>query len=355
MLAFCVFVGLWAPAPVPPSAPPATYAEAVAPLETGDFAHAVLHLRAFAEAHPDDPDAPDALWDAASVSLDRLADPRGALSALDLLVARYPDSRPAARARARRDTLNAQGARNRPDTLSEFLRLNGTDDAVALQAFIDAHPDAPEAAVARLRLASLTRPGPDPAADPLIDDPELGWRAGRALAEQAYRAGDYAGSLAAAEKVADESGAGRARRMLFAERAADLAAIWVGLVTLFGIARTTRAGGWLPIGTPPGSVGAPSALLSVPGAVRYFFPVALVFLAAAYPMAEAFRPAMLTVALGGTALLWVLAIQPRHPRVPRGLRALGHGATMAAFVYAAIFHFGVLPALIETLRNGVQR
>ncbi len=346
-----VFVILGLSVPVPRSAPPgpATIAPATAPAgplptyagaiaAAGELpAESAAPLLDFVTRVPADPDAPDALWDAARLALDRLQDPALALHALDRLLAEYPESRPAKRARQQRAELEARGARSHPEALAVFLRL--PDDAAALRAFLAQYPDFPEANTVRLRLVRLEPEisAGEATAEALMADPAVGWRAGRALADERYRAGDYAGAVAAAERVDDPAGASRARRMLRAQRLGQACLAWVGLTALFLAARTSRAGRWRP----------------VPGAVKYYLPVALVFLAMAYPMDPAFRPAMLTLVFGGAALLWVLSASPR--RFPVLVRVGTHALTMAAFVYAVIFHFGVLAPLVETLKNGLQR
>ncbi len=327
--------GSGAPATAP-AGPLPTYAEAIAAAAELP-AESAAALLDFVTRVPADPDAPDALWDAARLALDRLQDPALALHALDRLLAEYPDSRPATRARQRRTELEARGARSHPQALAAFLRL--PDDAAALRAFLVQYPDFPDANIVRLRLVRLE---PEVAvgeatAEALLADPAVGWRAGRALADERYQKGDYAGAVSAAERVDDPAGAARARRMLRAQRFGQACLLWVLLTALFLAARTSRAGRWMP----------------VPVAVKYYLPVALVFLAMAYPMDPAFRPAMHTLVFGGAALLWVLSASPR--RFPVFVRVCTHALTMAAFVYAVIFHFGVLAPLVETLKNGLQR
>lgn len=339
--AAALLVALWSPASAPsarsaPAGAGPTYAEATA-LSREDAPRAVAQLLALAARTPDDPDAPEALWDAATLAVDRLRDPTLALRALDLLVSAYPESRSAARGRHKRAELESRGARTAPEALSAFLAL--PDDAAALRAFLEKYPGFPDANAVRLRLVRLE---PDPSvgeatAQALLEDPHVGWRAGRALSDERYLLGDYAGAVAAAERADDPAGVTRGRRMLRAQRLGQACGVWVGLTFLFLGARTSRAGRWLP----------------VPGAVKYYVPVALVFLAMAYPMDPTFRPAMHALVFGGSGLLWVLASSPR--RFPRAVRIASHAFTMAAFVYAVVFHFGILVPLVETLKNGLQR
>jgi len=320
------------PAPTPP-----TYADAVAPAAAGDARGAAEGLLAFAAAQPSDPDAPEALWDAAALAMDRLADPRLALRALDALVAGFPGSRAGERGRARLAFLEARGIRTDPDALAAWLRL--PDEPAALREFLSRHPHFPDADAVRVRLLRV-----DPTARSEVDpaalqagDPEVAWRAARAVTAAQLAAGDYEAALASAVRAADSAGEKQARRMLRYQHLARASAAWVALTVLVLFARTQRAGRWRP----------------APVAVRYFVPVAAALLAMAYPMDPAFRPAMWSLAVGGALLLWVLGASPR--RFPRWVRALSHAFTMTAYIYAIVFHFGILPALLETLTRGLQR
>lgn len=326
----------WLLGAAPVSTPP-TYAEAVAPAAAGEARTAALGLIAFALAHPDDPDAPEALWDASALALDRLLDPPLALQALDALVARHPQSRAGERARARLAFLEPRGIRSDPAAFAAWLGL--TDDPAVLRDFLNRFPQFSDAGAVRVR---LMRVDPTAAAELApstlkTDDPDVAWQAARAVTTAQLAAGNYAAALASAERAEDPAGAKQARRMLRYQRLAQGCAAWVALTVVFLFARTQRAGRWRP----------------APATVRYFAPVAAAFLAMAYPMDPAFRPAMWSLAVGGVLLLWVLGASPR--RYPAWVRVLTHAFTMGAYAYAVVFHFGILPALLETLRTGVQR
>ena len=306
------------------ASPWAPYDEIMSTAKAAPAEAAAALIRLADEA--DDAVAAEALWQSARLSLDALHDPRRALIPLRRLI----DGHPASAARARRALawIEAQGSMDR----AEAALALPTADPAQVAAWVARWPDWP---AARLRLAEL-RPEAAAALDDLTGDEILGWRALRAKGRALTAVGDLAGALASYEAAGDTTGAALARRRLWMQRAAWAA--W-GLVAALALLALPRARRWWP----------------PPTAVSYLGPVALATLLMAMPMSPAFAPALISLAVGAVALIWLWGAGP-PPRTSTGrwLTAAARGLAMAALAYAIVHHFELVEVLWHTLKYGPE-
>jgi TolA-binding protein len=154
--------------------------EAATALEAkGDFAGAARALEALAAAHPDDSFADDALFEAALLAEERLANPAHALELYRKVLERWPNGRLSRRAKTRVDFLS-QSLRTGAEPLVEFQ---------AITSGVSARPPAESIA----RMEQLLAKHPDFA----LADRSLFWL-GQALAD----AGRHADALPRWEELA---------------------------------------------------------------------------------------------------------------------------------------------------------
>ncbi len=175
-----------------------------------------------AEVDPQaEPADPLALWDAARTALDLRRDPATARPLLERLVAEFPDSRPADRARATLAHIDALG-----DAAAAAWALPREAEA----AFVDDRPDAPLTPLVAIR-HSMTLPEPEALAllERYRDHRRWGWAVDREIGRRLYEEGHFIDAWQAADEAGD-GGRVRASVRMIAWRAAP----FVGVLLIAG-------------------------------------------------------------------------------------------------------------------------
>ena len=323
----------------------ASYDAALTAREGGDLAGAAARLERLAKDHPDTPEAAEALWDAARIRGERLAQPAAAIAICERLIREHPQGVPAQRARGLIRRLERLGAREQPQALESYL-AGFAKTAVADHEIMAAHlarwPDGATAPLARLWLARHAAPDEAEAhLKPLLalgdaSSANLSWRwlGWRVLGQVRMHHGDYGGAMDAFLEVGEEEAAGRARRMRRYGGLALAAGIGVGLCWVLFFIRAARDRRLWP---PPRGAGV-AAIVGVATlcAVVVIAPRALAVVA--------------SLAAGGVVLLWL---------DPPGVRRHGWAAYLAlrlslmgALAFAVIFQLGQLRLALDVLRFG---
>lgn len=345
--------------------------EAALDLATRDPAAAVRALEHLADTDPEGEDAADALHEAAQLAEERLAEPARALVLYERLLERYPNHRLALRAQARRDFL-ATGLRSGASPLTEYQDiLQGyatrprADSVARMEHLIAAHPDFAHVDRARLWLAENALQADDPA-----------------TAERRYReVEEHAPGTAAAR----EATLGRATALLAQGR--PLAARHLYQALLQAPEPATRAAAGRGLATAEqqlmrqagfivallyllGYLGAQlwaawGGLWPLPLELKFYLPVAGLFLLAALPARDSVLPALALIAGGGALVTWLAgavsrrALQQGADRTStlRGatLRLVAMTLAVLALAYAALHATHLVDFLIETLRYGPDR
>jgi TolA-binding protein len=326
-------------------------------------------LEALARAHSLDPIAADALFEAAVIAEEKLADPERAARDYAEVVARFPRSRLERRARLRAEFLHAalgSGAgplKEYQAILDEFAAHHAVAPVTArMEHLLKTHPEFTltdralywlgaryaearryDEATARYLAVETRFPGSEwaPRAKKARGDVALE-RGHLLLARRIY------GELAAdADPIARAAGTdGRARAASALVRRA--LSIGFGIYLFLAVALGLRALRTRPL--------KPSAELI------YYAPVAGVFVLAAATENLAIAIATSTIACGGAIVLWLGGALARARSLEArpfsfGERLLGSSAAalaVIAIVYLAIEHTGLTDFVIETLRSGPE-
>jgi TolA-binding protein len=334
----------------------------------GDYRGAADALERLGHDQPDDPFADDALFEAAQLSEERLADPARAARLYAEVATKYPQSRLSRRARVRADFL-AASLRTGAQPLAEYQRIVGDSsrkraDAIAdMQRLLRERPDFALADRALYwlgsRLVEEKREAEGVAAFVELERrfPSSEWaprakkaRADRLLghgrlddAQQLYaelgRERDPIAQAASREGLAAVRGA-RLRRGL-----SMVAAIW--LLIFAGLQLVP--GGW-------------RQLKHVPLEVLYYLPVAALFALAGLTEHGAIAAATAGIGLGGMMITW-LAAAGTAARVGRGsvgrveqaARAAALALAVLSLAYLAVETAGLTDLVLETLRSGPER
>lgn len=382
------------PAPAPPSTPapadddedrlvpdPAAQAAFEAALRgerTGETAAALLQL---ARSHPRGDIAPEALFEAAQIFEERLAEPLRARDLYEEVATRYPQSRLSRRAQYRRDELN-QGLRTGEAPLREFRDIvstyhqaapgsvaqpgtlaGPTRAATRLAALLRQHPrfaladqahyllgnayrEQAQLAAAQATFVALLQAYPGSAFAP---------RAEQALAELALQRRDFAGAEARFASLsryggplwtlAAAEGVGQARKARLRYR---LALLSLACVFTLGVLWALRARRRL---WPP------------PAELWYYAPVAafLCLVGQLVSGGSMARP-LLGLSAGGVMLTWLSGSSARRtlerhgaPRALAATAGLGLRAVAALALCYLVLHYGQLTDLVlDTLRNGPE-
>ncbi|MFN3198321.1 MAG: tetratricopeptide repeat protein [Bradymonadia bacterium] len=289
-------------------------------------AEALTHL---AHRSTDSEVTREALWQAGRIYLDQLKQPEKARLVLEQLVLLAPRSRPGLRAM---ETLRWLEKHQDVEQAKAVLSAP-TASAEQIAQWIERWP---ELAALRFRLAEVD-PQSAEALAPLADDPELSWRALRAQGMALYSRGDLEPALTAFEAAGDTASARRVRFKVWLRWAYRGSSAVVFFWLIIALARGRRHGAWWP----------------PPVIVLYLAPVTVACLLMAVPMAEAFAPAILILAVGAVAAVWIAGAGP--PPTRPWLSALVRAGVMAAWVYAIIYHFDLLELLWHTLKYGPER
>lgn len=351
----------------------------------GDYAAAATAFVALADAAPDSALADDALFTAAKLYEERLADPARARTLYTRLVDAYPDSRTALAARRRLDDLTAaigpdhQGAQalaRFTDILQHFTERGERESLTMAEAVLADYPDWPS------RSRVLTWMG---------DVHQRGSRHRLALTRylQAAKAAEAAGAEARAEaQVAAYRGAGEAALALGRFDAAEgyfrqmpvgadpsrirsledalerverarlrallyvlsFAVIAVVVLLFIGLLRTA-ASTWHE---------ALRAARTVPPEAVFMLPIAGILMAASLTAHYAIAPAVAVICIGGLTITWLSGIGLLAARARRegigpwrpAVHALASVLAVIALTYIALHHNRLVDMIIETVRFG---
>ena len=342
------------------------------------YEEAAAELEALAAGAPDHRLAPEALFTAAEIREEHLADPAAALALYRKVEATYPDSRPALAAARRAAQLDRQigeaaeglepqrrfseireGFPDRPEAesiamtealLREFPDWVGAPSVALWLAEVDLRAGRTDSAMRRYAAVAERYPHTDARFDALLGAGDAALRLGRTgEAEAFYRrlepGGDPGRETLKREALRDlERVRGRSRLGWLA-----------ALLTLAGI--LALAGSLLAATRSPRR--AARALWPPPSEVLYLAPVAAVLSAAAFTGYAGLGPAVTCISIAGVAAAWLsgagLAARPGR----RAAAALAHAAAavvvVAAVAYLALLRFELLDAVLETLRYGPER
>ena len=341
------------------------FAAAIALEGRGKIGEAVAALEAFAAARPAHPLAADALAEAAALCEARLFDPARALGLWKRLLDRYPHSRGATRAAARRDELEPAVAAGGAD-LATFERLLG-------EAGSPPRPEA-RAQVARFLAEHPTFPFADRGLFWLGQAAELAGQDDEALARYAEAAGrrgpfESRAQRARAERLLqlarlDEAGAAYEALAHLSDPVAQVA-LREGRVAVAMAVRRARiarvAGIWAALAALAALAIGRRRLWPVPTEVRFFLPVAAIFVAAALRTRGPALRATAIIAAGASALIWLHAATRREldaRRVAPALQlvvALAAASALGAVAVLAVRWTGLTELALETLRAGPDR
>jgi len=358
-------------------APHEALEEAAQLIAKGEHARAADLLEEAAHAEPAAHATPELLGKAAQLREEHLDQPERAAALYRELLERFPSSRPARRARARLERLDALlgpgGAH--AHTLARYGALLRTaaqlppgQGVQAMEELLRADPDFPAADEARLWIGStLAREGRHRAAYPWFvaaaraSDPQVAWRAGKAAGDALLRRGDFAGARRhyAALATVGERGREQAKATAIAradalERRARRARWAWALILGFAIFCLVRLrnldGSWKA---------ALGRLARPPAEVIFLLPVAAVLVGLAMTGNDLVLTAVVAAIVGAIALTWLAGavLAARAARGPLSLGArLTHASTVAvatvALLYAIVEEQQLLDFLLHTVRFG---
>jgi tetratricopeptide (TPR) repeat protein len=344
-------------------------------MSEGKYQDAASALEALANDNPDDALADDALFLAATLHEERLAQPGKARSLYRRLLDRYPDSRSALAARRRLDSLIAaigedgEGAEALAAFQSLLNRYSELGDQAALaesQRILREHSGWPEryrirlwrghllrrigrldAAAEEFALAADEKSPPAARFEALISGAETEILRGRY--DQArllhQRASQLASGASAAEQEILEDlseridrSQGRSRTLLLAYAVAILCAL-----VLLALSLWPRPKRWLQALKPPSEVLfllPPSALLTVMALTSH----------------REIGPAVALICAAGLGYSWLAgcAWRQRRPRLPTALIAATACAGIAAMCYIAVHRSQLLDLILTTVKFGPE-
>ena len=372
------------------AAPEERFGRAASAMAAGEHAAAAAAFLDLAEDEPDHALADDALFSAAKLIEERLADPARALAIYRRLLARHPHSRTALAATRRAEAIERDlgptggGA----DALARFTDIvqrfseRGEDTSIALAtALLAEHPDWQGRARVLSWLAQVHRRGgryeqalalyltsAATASAAAAASPAAGDAPGDVF--DAYRgAGDMAVQLGRFDEAEDlyrrmpvtqdpaharsldgallDLARARLRAHLYRASFAVLVLVCLGLV----ISLRVGAGSWRAV---------LRALRAPPTEVVFMAPVAAILTAASYTGHESIGPAVTMVSAGGLILTWLsgaaLAAGEPHGVRPGRSRVLAHAAAMivavVALCYIALHHNRLIDMIMSTVRFG---
>ena len=330
-------------------------------IEARDPETAAKKLEALATDHPDDPLAPDALTEAATLCEQRLFQPARALISWRAITTRYPGSRDARRAQLRVPELERTLAGAGNEVLSRFERL------------IAEASDRPSAATRQKIVLFLGEPASLP-----IRDRGAYW-----LAQASEGENDFEGALHWYGQASRAPGpwAARAdrakaalllRRGRFAEariayqdlsRHPDPVSRLAQQDGLLALDRSQRshdlaiaAWVWLALFCAVHVLLARDRPVSVPMEARFLAPVALVFAILAALENRTVGLAVAIVGGGGVIVSWLSAAARAGASLARrALFALAAAIAVVAIAYLAVRYLQLVDLVRETLMSGPDR
>lgn len=332
-----------------------------------DDARAGQELEALAARGPDGEFAADALIQAAEIDEQRLGKPAEALALYQRLIARYPSSRLALRARARADFLAANLRTGAPalaayqDVLNQYAARGPAESVLRMERLLVEHPDFALASEARIWLArgALTAGRFDEAERRYADvearapGTAAALEARKGRADAALSGGHPLRARAIYESLLGEprafADAGRVGIAACDQAIARAAAMWAALAYLLGFLAASAVAGR-------------RTLARLPFELKFYLPIALLFVAAAATEHRAVAVATFAIAAGGALVVWLggAATASRLARGPlsRGRRLARASATALAVLalgYCAIESTHLTDFVVETVRHGPDR
>jgi hypothetical protein len=356
------------------------FTAAVNRIGEGREAEAAAELAALARDEPDHELAPEALFSAAELYEDRLADPARALALYRELGERYPDSRRSLAASRRAAALSAQtaGGADAVEAQRRFLVIRqgfaGRPEAESFamaDALVREHPGWAGAPAVALWVAAIEArqgryaialrryldaaeryPVPEVRFDALRGAGDMALRLGRYdEAARHYRAldpGDDPGRRAAIDEALGQVVSARGRSRWFALSASAVGAGFLALViSLVVAARSPRV--------------ALRSLWPPPTEVLYLVPVALILGALSWADFQGLGPAVTAISTAGTASAWIsgAALGLRRRRGSRmgvavAVHALAAALAVIGMVYAAMYENELIDPILDTIRFGPE-
>lgn len=367
------------PGATPGAAPEALFDRAARAMSEADHARAAEMFVHVAEAHPDHPLAAEALFSAAKLHAERLAQPGRALALYRQLVERHPHSRTALAASRRAADIERQldpGGKSDAalarftEILQGFSARPEAASIAAVEALLAEYPTWSGAPRALLWLAEIHRRAgrTQDALDRYLQAAK-DWPASEENAHAWRGAGDMAArqdrfdqalryyhsmpitvpaQLRSRDDALDALARDRWRARIFIACHALVALVFLGLLAALRLAA----------GSARASLGA----LARPSTEALFmFPIAALLLAVSFTGHEAIAPAVAIMSGGGLALVWLsgAALERAPSAGRRRLRVLVHTAAVSlavlALCYIAVHRGHLVNMLLETLRHGPDR
>jgi TolA-binding protein len=348
--------------------PQQAFAAATALEARGQYAVAADALEALGHARAGDPFAADALFEAAVIAEERLADPARAQKLYDEVATRYAANRLARRARLRADFLaqslatGEEPLRRYQAILTDGMSKPAAQSITAMTELLREHPDFALADRALYwlgqRLAELHR-----------DDEAM---ARFAELERRFPSSDWAqrGKKVRADLLLGH-GHPFAARSIYRELAAGpealtrssgkegLTAVVTFIVRAIVVVMSIV---YLVVFAALCLRGVRRRLSRVPIELYYYLPVAALFVAAALTENSAIGWATAGIAVGGALLVWLTSLSwvVRLERGPMSLRArygraLAVAVAVAALTFLTVQATGLTDIVVETFRSGPDR
>jgi tetratricopeptide (TPR) repeat protein len=343
------------------------------------YEEAARALEALAGEVPDHRLAPEALFTAAEIREEQLADPAAALALYRKLEATYPDSRPALAASRRAGALGekigeqqeglepqrrfsqireqfpdrseAESIKLTEQLLREFPDWVGAPSVALWLAEVDLRAGRNDSAMRRYAAAADRYPHSEARFDALLGAGDAALGLGRySEAESFYRRLEPAGDPS--RETLKREALRQLDRMRGRSRLGWLASL-LATVALLGLA------GSLLLATRSPRRAARS-LWPPPAEVLYLAPVAAILSAVSHTGYQGLGQSVTCVSLAGVVVAWLsgagLAARPPERRLGA---ALCHGlaaiVVVLAVTYLALLRFELLDAVIDTLRYGPER
>lgn len=332
-----------------------------------------------AEDHPDHPLAAEALFSAARLYEERLAEPARALALYRALIERHPRSRTALAASRRAEAIAGQigpagqgdqalarfteilqGFSTRPEAasiaavealLAEYPAWSGAPRALLWLAQVHRRAGRYREALARYVHAAEAAPGSDEAFHAWRGAGDMAARLGRFdVAAEHYERMPVADDPARLRSLED------AREHLARERLRAH-----GYRACFAVIALALAGLLASLGLAAGSARrAARALAAVPTEVVFMLPIAALLSAASFTGHQSIGPAVTLVCAGGLVLAWLsgagLELARRREAGAGRLRPPAHAVAVAlavlALCYIALHRGHLLDMILETVRFG---
>ena len=323
--------------------------------------------------------APEALFTAAEIREEHLADPGAALALYRKVESSYPDSRPALAAKRRAEALGKQIGEqqeglepqrrfseireqfpDRPEResiamteqlLREFPDWVGAPSVALWLAEVDLRAGRNDSAMRRYAATADRYPHSEARFDALLGAGDAALGLGRSSeAESFYRRLEPAGD------PSRETLKREALRELERVRGRSRLGWLAGLLAAVGL--LALAGSLLVAARSPRR--AAGALWPPPAEVLYLAPVAAILSLAGYTGYAGLGPAVTWVSIAGVAAAWLsgagLALRDPARRLAAAIgHALAAVVVVVSVLYVALLRYELLDAILDTLRYGPER